>query len=92
MALFYLIILRIMNTGNNRYRPNFGRIREFITDEMLTTYEVISVRNDYPTGSFMILKTKKKTNWLFQKSKDYKKIFTQISITVLMSVILYISI
>jgi hypothetical protein len=54
----------------------FGRIREFITDEMLTTYEVISVINDYPTGSFMIFENKEKTNWLFKKSKDYKKIFT----------------
>ena len=36
----------------------FGRIREFITDEMLTDYEVISVRNDYPTGSFMIFENK----------------------------------
>lgn len=54
----------------------FGRIREFITDEMLTDYEVISVRNDYPTGSFMIFKNNKKINWLFKKSKDYQKVFT----------------
>ncbi|MXS71306.1 hypothetical protein GSF70_08750 [Flavobacteriaceae bacterium W22] len=54
----------------------FGRIREFITDEILTTYEVISVRNDYPTGSFMIFENNDKANWLFKKSKDYEKIFT----------------
>lgn len=54
----------------------FGRIREFITDEMLTNHEVISVRNDYPTGSFMIFENSEKINWLFKKSKDYVKIFT----------------
>ena len=54
----------------------FGRIREFITDEMLSNYEVISVRNDYPTGSFMIFENSEKINYLFKKSKDYQKIFT----------------
>lgn len=34
----------------------FGRIREFITNEILHTNEFISVRNDYPTGSFMLFK------------------------------------
>lgn len=54
----------------------FGRIREFITEEMLLDYEVISVRNDYPTGSFMIFKNSENTNSLFKKSKDYQKVFT----------------
>lgn len=53
----------------------FGRIREFITDEMLNEYEVISVRNDYPTGSFMIFENKEKINNLFKKSKDYQNVF-----------------
>ena len=54
----------------------FGRIREFITDEMLSNHEVISVRNDYPTGSFMIFENIEKVNNLFKKSKDYTKVFT----------------
>lgn len=54
----------------------FGRIREFITVEVLENFEVISVRNDYPTGSFMIFENNEKINRLFKKSKDYKKVFT----------------
>ena len=54
----------------------FGRIREFITEAMLTDYEIISVRNDYPTGSFMIFENNEKINRLFKKSKDYQKVFT----------------
>ena len=38
----------------------FGRIREFMSDELLGIYEVISVRHDYPTGSFMLFKNNKK--------------------------------
>ncbi|WP_437373373.1 DUF6625 family protein [Maribacter litoralis] len=53
----------------------FGRIREFITDELLGTYEVISVRNDYPTGHFMLFKNTQVINLLFTKSKDYLKVF-----------------
>ena len=44
----------------------FGRIREFISDEMLSVYEVISVRNDYPTGSFMLFKNQININNLFK--------------------------
>ena len=43
---------------------------------MLRNYEVISVRNDYPTGSFMIFENNSKVNNLFKKSKDYRKVFT----------------
>lgn len=53
-----------------------GRIREFISEELLNEYEIISVRNDYPTGFFMLFKNDKKINELFRKSKDYKKVFT----------------
>jgi hypothetical protein len=53
----------------------FGRIREFMTNELLDNYEVISVRNDYPTGSFMLFKNNYKINTLFMKSRDYKKVF-----------------
>ncbi len=54
----------------------FGRIREFITDEMLEENRVISVRNDYPTGSFMIFENDTDINDLFKKSKDYEDVFT----------------
>lgn len=52
----------------------FGRIREFITEEMLNAYDVISVRNDYPTGSFMLFRNTTNLRELFRKSKDYKKV------------------
>lgn len=54
----------------------FGRIREFMTEELITEYEVISVRNDYPTGSFMLFKNEENINNLFRKSKDYITVFT----------------
>lgn len=53
----------------------FGRIREFMTNELLDNYEIISVRNDYPTGSFMLFKNNNKINTLFRKSRDFKKVF-----------------
>lgn len=52
-----------------------GRIREFITDEMLDTFDVINTRHDYLTGSFMLFRNNDVLNNLFAKSKDYKKIF-----------------
>ncbi|GGK10933.1 hypothetical protein GCM10007962_01280 [Yeosuana aromativorans] len=53
----------------------FGRMSEFMTEELLGKYDVISVRNDYPTGSFMLFKNNILINNLFKKSKDYKKVF-----------------
>lgn len=54
----------------------FGRIREFMSEELLERYEVVSVRNDYPTGSFMLFKNTYEINNLYTKSKDYKRVFT----------------
>lgn len=54
----------------------FGRIREFMTDDILTEYEVISVRPDFPTGYFMLFKNEQKINTLFTKSKDYEMVFS----------------
>lgn len=53
-----------------------GRIREFITNEILDTYDVISTRNDYLTGSFLLFRNKREITNLFTKSKDYQKVFT----------------
>ncbi|MCB0743420.1 MAG: hypothetical protein KDC67_05915, partial [Ignavibacteriae bacterium] len=52
-----------------------GRVREFLSDDILSYYDVISVRNDYPTGSFMLFKNDYEINNLFKKSKDYRKVF-----------------
>ncbi|MEO8254327.1 MAG: DUF6625 family protein [Flavobacterium sp.] len=53
-----------------------GRIREFITDEMLNQYDVINARHDFLIGSFLLFRNDYRINSLFTKSKDYKKVFT----------------
>lgn len=53
----------------------FGRIREFMTDTLLSEHDVISVRDDFPTGYFMLFKNEEKINYLFTKSKDHRKVF-----------------
>lgn len=52
-----------------------GRIREFMTDELLYEYDVINTRHDYLTGSFMLFRNNEVINNLFAKSKDFKKVF-----------------
>jgi hypothetical protein len=54
----------------------FGDIREFITDELLSNYELISVRHDWLSGCFLLYKNTPKLNTLFSHSKDYKMVFT----------------
>jgi hypothetical protein len=53
-----------------------GRIREFITPELLENYDVISTRNDYLSGWFLLFRNTPAINNLFMKSRDYKKVFT----------------
>ncbi len=54
----------------------FGNIRDFITDELLNDYELISVRHDWLSGCFLLYKNSQKLNTLFLHSKDYKKVFS----------------
>jgi len=53
-----------------------GDIRGFITEEMLDTYDFISVRHDYTTGCFALYRNNKKMNTFFMRSKDYKLVFS----------------
>jgi hypothetical protein len=53
----------------------FGDIRSFITDEMLTEHDLISVRHDWLSGCFLLYRNTGKLNRLFEHSKDYKKVF-----------------
>jgi hypothetical protein len=53
----------------------FGRIREFMNDDLLNKYDVISVKDSFPSGYFLLFKNNDEINNLFKKSKDYKKIF-----------------
>ena len=54
----------------------YGNIRNFITDEVLSHYDVITVRHDFLVGYFTLYRNSKKMNQLFMQSKDYKKVFT----------------
>jgi len=54
----------------------FGNIRDFITDDLLENYDLISVRPDWIAGCFLLFKNILKMNTLFCHSKDYKKAFT----------------
>lgn len=53
----------------------YGSIRDFITEEVLCNYDVISVRNEYVTGFFALYKNSEVINTLFKRSKDYQAVF-----------------
>ncbi len=55
----------------------FGNIRAFMTDELLSEYDIISARHDYLTGCFALYRNNKFMRGLFKQSKDYKKVFTE---------------
>lgn len=50
----------------------YGNIRDFMTEELLDNYDVISSRHDYITGSFALFKNNKFINTLFMDSAHYK--------------------
>ncbi|WP_268848175.1 DUF6625 family protein [Flavobacterium aestivum] len=53
----------------------YGRIREFMTDELLEEYDIVCVRHAYITACCMLYKNNEYVNNLYIKSKDYKMIF-----------------
>jgi hypothetical protein len=53
----------------------YGNIRNFMTNEILNVYDVISARHDYITGTFCLFRNNEQTNALFMQSKDYKIVF-----------------
>jgi hypothetical protein len=55
----------------------FGNIRAFMTDELLSEYDIISARHDYLTGCFTLYRNNEFMRELFKQSKDYKKVFTK---------------
>jgi len=54
----------------------FGNIRSFMTDELLSEYDIISARHDYLTGCFALYRNNQYMRELFKQSKDYRKVFT----------------
>ena len=61
--------------GNTDLDIMYGNIRNFITKEVLSRYNIIRGRKGTLAGHFTIYKKNKKINNLFKKNKDYKKIF-----------------
>lgn len=55
----------------------YGDIRSFFTSELLENYDYLSVRHDYTTGCFGLYRNIDLMNNYFQKSKDYKKVFSE---------------
>ena len=55
----------------------YGQIKEFLTDSLINGYDVIFVKDQYPTGFFAILRNDERINNLFKKSKDYSYVFTE---------------
>lgn len=53
----------------------YGRIRDFITDDILSQYDAISVRPQYFTGFLAVLKNTEKITSIYLESRDYKKVF-----------------
>lgn len=53
----------------------YGNIRNFVTNEMLKEFDLISPRPDWVPGCFLLFKNSEKMNTLFMQSKDYRKVF-----------------
>ncbi len=54
----------------------FGKIRNFMTSEVLDHYDVVSPRHGYLLGAFTLFRNTQKINELYKQSKDYKKVFS----------------
>jgi hypothetical protein len=54
----------------------YGNIRNFMTEEILNTYDVISTRHDYITGTFCLYKNNQQMNTLFMESVNYETVFS----------------
>ena len=54
----------------------FGNIRNFLTDELLEAYDIITVLADFLAGYFTIYRNSPRFNRLFMASKDFRRVFT----------------
>lgn len=53
----------------------YGSIRSFMTNDILNTYDIISSRHDYISGTFCLFRNSYHVSTLFLQSKDYRKVF-----------------
>ena len=56
----------------------YGNIRDFMTEEILNTYDVISSRHDYITGTFCLYRNNEQMNTLFMESRNYKTVLSNL--------------
>lgn len=54
----------------------YGNIRDFMTEEILGSNDIITVRHDFLVGYFTLFRNCKKMNELFRSSRDYQKVFS----------------
>jgi hypothetical protein len=54
----------------------FGDIRSFLGEEVLSAYDVISTRREFLTGPFTLFRNAPEINRLYERSRDYRRVFT----------------
>lgn len=74
--LFSEIIKRYDFWGHGDIDVVYGNIRDFMTEEILISYDVISSRHDYITGNFCLFRNDEQINTLFMQSKDFETVFS----------------
>lgn len=74
--LFSEIISGFHFWGHGDIDVIFGNIRNFVTDEIMENYDLISIRPDWTPGCFLLFKNIAKMNNLFMQSNDYEKVFS----------------
>ncbi|KAA6438908.1 hypothetical protein FEM33_15160 [Dyadobacter flavalbus] len=52
-----------------------GDIRKFITEDLLSRYDVITAKREYLIGHFTLYRNTRKVNYLFKKSPHYLRVF-----------------
>lgn len=55
----------------------FGNIRNFITDEILENFDVISTKSAYLAGHFTLYRNNKQCRNIFAQSRDWIRVFTR---------------
>jgi hypothetical protein len=64
--------------GNSDVDLVFGDIRQFITEDVLAAYDVITARKEYLVGHFTLYRNQRHINELYTRSPQYKFIFTTV--------------
>jgi len=57
-----------------------GDIRAFLTDELLERYDMVSCRREFLSGHFMLFRNSSEIDHLYERSRDYPRVFTSESI------------